>query len=206
MMTITRPSVVELPAPRIGLAVSVEEAIRLRRSVRLFANESLSLIELSQILWSAQGITDSEGHRAAPSAGEVYPLEIDVAVGRVTELEPGLYRYDPRAHALHPRVRGDLGPELTALSHEQGCVAEAAAILVVVAVEAKMVAKYGPESAALYVALEAGCVLQNGALQAVALGLGSVIVAAFRPAALHRVLELGPGENALALLAVGRPW
>ncbi|MFX0072982.1 MAG: nitroreductase family protein, partial [Candidatus Hermodarchaeota archaeon] len=46
----------------------------LRRSIRDYSGEALTLQEISQLLWAAQGITDPNGWRTAPSAGGLYPL------------------------------------------------------------------------------------------------------------------------------------
>ncbi|HKJ68956.1 MAG TPA: nitroreductase family protein, partial [bacterium] len=60
---------VRLPAPDYRGDVSVEAAIHGRRSIRDFRNIPLSLQQISQLLWAAQGITEpQEGLRAAPSA------------------------------------------------------------------------------------------------------------------------------------------
>jgi len=62
--------------------MSLAEAIARRRSVRRYGVESLSFSHLSKVLWAAQGITDAQGLRAAPSAGATYPLEVFVFIGR----------------------------------------------------------------------------------------------------------------------------
>ncbi|MEE9564094.1 MAG: nitroreductase family protein, partial [Candidatus Hydrothermarchaeaceae archaeon] len=68
----------KLPQPRYEGTVSLEEAILKRRSVRRFGDVPVSLEDLSQILWAAQGMT--EGHyRTVPSAGALYPIELFVA-------------------------------------------------------------------------------------------------------------------------------
>lgn len=73
---------VDLPSPKRAGELSVEEAIARRRSVRSFADEPLSLSEVSGLLWAVQGITDPDsGKRAAPSAGMTYPLEVYLVVG-----------------------------------------------------------------------------------------------------------------------------
>ncbi len=62
--------------------VSVEEAIRRRRSVRNFRVDALEPEIVSRLLWAAQGITEPGfGLRSAPSAGATYPLEIFIATG-----------------------------------------------------------------------------------------------------------------------------
>ncbi len=78
--------VVSLPDPVRDGSVSLERALSARVSVREFASSSLTLGEVSQLLWSAQGETRRDGGRTAPSAGALYPLEIYVVVGAVASL------------------------------------------------------------------------------------------------------------------------
>jgi len=92
-----------LPEPRYDSDVSVEEALLKRRSVRNYTDEALTLQEVSQLLWAAQGITDPSGKRTAPSAGALYPLEVYVVVGNVEDVARGVYKYRPQQHEL---VRG----------------------------------------------------------------------------------------------------
>jgi nitroreductase len=75
-------TIIKLPSPQLEGKVSLEETILRRRSIRRYRREPLDLPQLSQILWSAQGITGARGFRAAPSAGATYPLEIFVVVGK----------------------------------------------------------------------------------------------------------------------------
>ena len=80
-MVRTKEAPIKLPPPNPQGKISVEAAISKRRSVRRFRVQPLSLAQLSQLLWSAQGITGSGGRRAVPSAGATYPLEIFVVIG-----------------------------------------------------------------------------------------------------------------------------
>ena len=67
--------IIQLPAPNYKSTISIEETLQKRRSVREYSKEPLSLSEVSQILWAAQGITDNGyGRRTAPSAGALYPI------------------------------------------------------------------------------------------------------------------------------------
>lgn len=62
--------IIKLPEPRYDIETSIEKALLKRRSIRTYKNEPLTLVEVSQLLWAAQGITDSRrGFRTAPSAG-----------------------------------------------------------------------------------------------------------------------------------------
>ncbi|MEM2961283.1 MAG: SagB/ThcOx family dehydrogenase [Candidatus Bathyarchaeia archaeon] len=98
---------VSLPAPRYESEVSIEEALLKRRSIREYSNRILTIQEISQLLWSAQGITDPRGFRTAPSAGALYPLEVYVAVGNVEYLSKGVYIYKPEGHMLVKVIEGD---------------------------------------------------------------------------------------------------
>ena len=46
---------IKLPPPATKGTVSVEEALQNRRSTRKFANRSLELAQISQLLWAAEG-------------------------------------------------------------------------------------------------------------------------------------------------------
>ena len=72
---------INLPEPSLESDYSIEQAIHNRRSVRGFSNKPLSLAEVSQLLWSAQGTTDNKGLRSAPSAGGLYPLVLYLVAG-----------------------------------------------------------------------------------------------------------------------------
>ena len=96
-----------LPPPRYNSATSIEEAILKRRSVRSYQETLLTLDEVSQILWSAQGVTDEKGYRIAPSAGALYPLEVYLVAGRVDGMASGVYKYVPKDHELVNVALGD---------------------------------------------------------------------------------------------------
>lgn len=168
----------QMPAPATTGSTSLEQAIHDRRSVRNYTEAPLTLAQVSQLLWAAQGITSPEGARAAPSAGGTYPLEIYAAVGRVTGLDAGIYRYEPEGHQLVLVSAGDVLAELRSASLDQAAVSNAAVDFVVAGVYARTAARYG-ERGSRYVHLEAGHATQNLCLQATALGLGAVPIGAF---------------------------
>lgn len=189
---------IQLPEPRTEGDLSVEEAIALRRSVRAFTGEALTLEELSQLLWAAQGVTATWGGRTAPSAGALYPLEVYAAT------PDGLLHYLPEGHRARTAATADLRAELSEAAGGQAAVADAAVVLVITAVPARTGARYG-ERAERYVQLEAGHVAQNVLLEAVALGLGGVPIGAFSDEDVGRVLALASGEVPMYLLPVGHP-
>ena len=177
----------------------METALQHRRSVREFSAEPLTIDELSQLLWSAQGITDARGHRTAPSAGALYPLELYLATGE------GLYRYIPRDHALQCVRVGDLRPQLSDAALGQGFIAEAPATIIFTAVFSRTEERYGSARSPRYIHLEAGHAAQNVLLQAVAIGLGAVPVGAFQDNLVSSVLDLPSDHVPLYLVPIGRP-
>ena len=195
---------VELPQPVLKGGMSVEEAIATRRSIRKYADEPLTLQELGQLLWAAQGITDEKrGFRAAPSAGATYPLELFVAVraGGVVGLEAGIYSYDPWTHSLALVRSGDFGDELADAALGQEWVRRAPVCIIIAANYSRTTSVYGSRGVR-YVHMEAGHVGQNIYLQATALGLGTVAVGAFYDGDVAEILrtELAP----LYIFPVGR--
>jgi SagB-type dehydrogenase family enzyme len=178
-------------------------ALRNRRSRRAYARESLDLDELSQLLWSAQGITSATGKRTVPSAGALYPLELHLVATRVKELPAGLYDYVPAQHVLRQRSSDDCRSELASAAHDQDCVRAASAILVVAAVLERTTQEYG-ERGVRYVHMEVGHLAQNVYLQAGSLNLGTVFVGAFDDRKVKQVLQLPPEEEPLGLMPLGR--
>jgi SagB-type dehydrogenase family enzyme len=189
--------VTKLPKPKLEGPVSVEEALRKRRSVRSFSGRELSLEEISQLCWSAQGVTEERmGFRAAPSAGATYPLELYVLTG------DGVFRYDPDAHALERKQKRDRRADLARAALDQRFVAEAPVVLLMTAFYERTARGYGTR-AGRYVHMEIGHAAQNVHLQAVALGLGSVPVGAFTDEEVARVLDLHDDESPLYIVPVG---
>ncbi len=175
---IGKPDFLALPEPRRDGCVSVEKALSERRSVREYSKEPLSLHDVSQILWAAQGITARDGLRTAPSAGALYPLEVLLVMGEVPGVAKGVYRYRSLGHEIARMVSGDQRSRLATAALEQYWLAEAPVMLVVSAIYEQTTKKYHGKGK-LYVHMEAGHVVQSVSLQAVAMGLGSVVIGAF---------------------------
>lgn len=194
---------VPLPQPRRDSGMSVERAIRLRRSVRDYLDEALTLAEVGQLLWAAQGVTTPGGLRTAPSAGALYPLELHLVAGNITGLAAGAYRYLPREHALKPLLKGERRAQLCAAALGQGAVRRAPAALVFTAIFARTTGKYG-ERGVRYVYMDHGHAAENVYLQAASLHLGTVLIGAFDDAEVKRALSLPPEEKPLSIMPVGR--
>jgi len=192
-----------VPPNRSG-AMTLEQALARRRAVRRFTAQPLALAAVSQLLWAAQGVTASEGRRTAPSAGALYPIELHLVAKSVDGLVAGVHRYLPATHALQLSITAQTGSALPLAARGQEVVGAAAAVVVITAVEERTARKYGAR-AGRYVAFEAGAASQNLALQAAALGLGTVVIGAFDDAAVARALRLPPGELPVVLMPIGIP-
>ncbi|MGD9365745.1 MAG: SagB/ThcOx family dehydrogenase [Desulfobacteraceae bacterium] len=193
-----------LPPPVLDGDVSVETAMRKRRSIRHYRPGELSLAQISQILWSAQGLTHPGGFRTVPSAGALYPLEIYLVAGKVKGLSAGVYHYRPQGHTVSLANTGDQRSALCTAALGQPMVGKAAAVLVICAVYQRMTRRYGRRGAQ-YVHMEIGHAGQNIALQCVALGLGSVMLGAFNDDQVQHVIGAQFDERPLYMIPIGFP-
>ena len=203
MPSLERGAVIRLPEPRYDSDVSIEQTLLQRRSIRSYTGEPLTLEEVSQLLWAAQGITDPRGFRTAPSAGALYPLEVYVVVGDVENLACAIYKYEPDEHELVLLIKGDKRSELADAALRQSWVKEGAVAIVFTAVYGRTAIKYG-ERGIRYVHIEVGHAAQNLCLQATAMGLGVVTVGAFHDEEVSRLLNLPKDEEPLYIIPVGR--
>lgn len=194
----------KLAGPHQDGSVPLERCIQQRRSVRGFRDEALSVGQLGQLLWAAQGITAADGKRAAPSAGALYPLELYVICRNVASVAAGVYRYQPRRHDLVLATPGHRYEELEAATHGQEWILTAPAVICIAAVFERTTVVYGDRGRG-YVYLEAGHAAENLMLQAVALSLATTMVGAFNDDKVSHLLHLGANETPLCLIPVGAP-
>jgi len=194
---------VVLPKPDLAGAAPLEECLRKRRSTRDYSPEPLTLPQVSQLLWAAQGITDPGGLRTAPSAGAVYPLRTYVVAGNAEGVPAGFYRYDADLHTLLQLSKGDKRRRMAKAAADQDCMAHCGIALVLTAWMRRAVREFG-EAAHRLAAMEAGHIGQNFCLQATALGVGAIGLGKFDPVAVKMLLRLPDDEEPLYLLLAGR--
>lgn len=193
----------DLPSPADKSDLSIEEALFKRRSIRKFKDETLIVAEMSQLLWSAQGITDNRGFRTAPSAGALYPLEIYVVSDKIEGLPAGVYKYMPSRHELQMISEGNKLAELADAALMQTWVENSSAVIIIAAVYERTTVKYGKRGIR-YVHMEVGCASQNVYLQAVSLNLGTTFIGAFDDEQVKNTLDMPDNENPLAIMPVGK--
>jgi SagB-type dehydrogenase family enzyme len=180
---------------------SVEEALVQRRSLRDFKDEPLTLVEVSQLLWAAQGKVGE--FRTAPSAGALYPLEIYLVARKVVGLDAGVYHYEVLEHALKLIVGKDVSKALASSALWQNFIAQAPINIVIAGDYDRCAKKYG-QRARRYVDMESGMAAQNVLLEATALGLGGVVVGAFDDAQCQKILGIPQKEVPLAIIPIGK--
>lgn len=202
-MAETEAQKITLPEPQRTGKLSLEEAIAARRSRRGYSSNPLTLAEVGQILWAAQGVTGPEQQRTAPSAGALYPMEVYVAATRVEGLAPGIYHYDGECHSLELVSAGDRRRDLAAAAVWQDCMRFSGCVLLFAADYARTTVKYG-ERGIRFVHIEAGAAAENVHLEAAALGLGTVIVGAFDDAQVASIAHLPEDESPICMMALGR--
>jgi SagB-type dehydrogenase family enzyme len=192
-------TIVALPKPEMKSKVTVEEALARRRSVRSYKSEPLTLQQVSQLLWAAQGITEpTKGLRTAPSAMALYPLRLYLVAGDVKDLPAGVYRYIPQGHKLELVSSGD---QRSALGRMPAMRAAPAHILY--AADYSVIEKRIGTKNTTWVDIEIGHSAQNVLLEEVALGLCGVGMGGIDKASIKSTLKLPDNEEPVYVVSAG---
>ena len=190
-------------------ACDLQTAIANRKSHRRFSAESLTLDELSFLLWATQGVR-AVAHEAAvlrtvPSAGCRHPFETYLAVLKVENLAIGIYRYLPLDHALvFVREVDNLSAHLTAAARGQSFTGQAAVTFIWTVVPSRTEWRYA-EASYKVIALDAGHACQNLYLACEAIGAGTCAIAAYNQILADDLLKVdGDEESTVYLAPVGK--
>ena len=203
---------IDLPDPGSADLVQTDFRVLLkkRESRRSYSQETLSLTELSFLLDATQGVKEvfGEGYatrRPVPSAGARHPFETYLAVNRVENLQPGIYRYLPLDHKLlFLEANQNLPDLLTVANLGQRFVGQAACVFLWSCVPYRAEWRYMGH-AHKNMLLDAGHICQNLYLGAEALGLGTCAIGAYDQAAVDALLDLdGEDEYSVYLAPVGK--
>ncbi len=194
---------IKLPAPRTDGGIAVETALNERRSIRSFGKENLTIDEVSQLLWAAQGVTDDQGHRTAPSALAKYPLQVYLLAGNVTGLLSGVYHYSPQDHSLTVLMQGDIDDYYNAAAGFEAWIKTAPAIFVITGAIDSYDQIPG-EDMSRWVYVEAGAAAENLLLEVVSLELASTYTAGFDANKTEELLGLPEGEVPIGVFPAGR--
>ncbi|HBG56675.1 MAG TPA: nitroreductase [Porphyromonadaceae bacterium] len=163
------------------------QALNERKSTRSYQNKALTLQQLSDLLWAANGF-NRDDKRTAPTANNRQELELYVA------MQSGLYYYDARKHLLKEVKKGDYRAE----TGVQDFVAQAALNLIFVSDMEKA-------SGRQYAYTDCGFVSQNVYLYCASAGLGSVVRGSFDKEKIGKLLNLSTRQEVLLTQTVGVP-
>ncbi|MFW5714286.1 MAG: SagB/ThcOx family dehydrogenase [Brevefilum sp.] len=199
---------IELPDPQsIDLGTyDLRKAIEIRRSLRRYTNDSISLEELSYLLWLTQGVkkVDKKRHvawRTVPSAGCRHPFETYLSINRVENLEAGLYRFAALEHKLVAlEISKSFNKKLTKVCMEQRQVATSAVTFIWAAVPYRTVWRYA-ERSYRYLYLDAGHVCQNLHLAAESINCGICAIGAYHDDAADELMGFDPPEMFVIYMA-----
>ncbi|AFY45386.1 SagB/ThcOx family dehydrogenase [Nostoc sp. PCC 7107] len=198
-----------LELPKAPHDNSLSQILARRSSVRSFAETTMPLIQLAQLLDAGcglNGLRQMDGYtyeaRNSPSAGGLYPLEVFVATQEVENLANGLYHYEPRGHGLH-RVNDTVPNDFVKPLLQQDYIVNSNALFVFTSVFMRSLCKYGARGYR-FALLEAGHQAENICLMAVQLGLDSLCIGGFYDMNLNTMLGIdGKRHAALYCVAVG---
>jgi len=191
------------------LTIDLLSAIKNRQSHRQFTSESLTLEEVSFLLWTTQGIRERASEftafRTVPSAGCRHALETYLCVLNVTGLEQGIYRYLPLEHQLlvvsHQK---NVSARITAAALNQSFVGKSAVTFLWTTIPYRMEWRYDI-AAHKVIALDAGHACQNLYLSCAAIKAGTCAVAAYDQDLMDDLLGVdGEDEFTIYLAPVGK--
>ncbi len=181
-------SPIKLNAPNLDRGLPVMRAFKERASVREFDNQKLTLQDLSDLLWAANGINREEsGKRTAPSAMNAQDIDI------FTILEEGIYLYDAKENNLKPIIKGDKRNLFSGAAKEPTTVP---VILVLVSDISRF--KRGSDTLKLsWAAMDAGIVSQNINIFCAGNGMITRTKAGMPHDELKKILNLSPTQYPL---------
>lgn len=192
---------------------NIYECIKDRRSTRFYSEESLSLTELSYLLWATQGITGTNKAgltlRTVPCSGATHTFETYLFITRVDGIQKGVYRYLPVDHQLLFMFDlDDIDQHIDAITLDQPFVPNFAKKAAVVF--AWSTTPYRSEwkydiSAHKKILIDVGHVCQNLYLASESIGAGACAIGIYDQKLIDEVLDLdGEEEFVLYLGAVGK--
>ncbi len=178
--------------------ITLNHAIDSRESVRDYSEESLTLDELSYLLWTTQGVKKvykgAATFRTVPSAGSRHAIETFLLINNVTSLEKGLYRFVATRHSLVPvNLNEEIGHQLMEACFNQKMVGLSAVTLFWGADIYRMTWRYG-ERSYRYILLDVGHACQNLYLAVQSIGCGTCAIAAFDDDSVNNLLGID-GEH-----------
>ncbi|MFL6053345.1 MAG: SagB family peptide dehydrogenase [Actinoallomurus sp.] len=175
------------------------------------ADPGLDMKVLARLLFFSAGVTrkapareQTVWFRAAPSAGNLHPVEVYVAAGAVAGLGAGLYHFAPDVFGLEELSEGDCRPAVARAAAAPE-VAAVPLVLLLTGIPWRTAWKYG-ERGWRHVYWDAGAILANVLAVAEAYGVPARVLLGFVDSALCRELGIdGTAEFPVAVITIGGP-
>lgn len=195
---------------KVLMESDIYSCLKKRRSHRKYNKSSLSLEELSFLLWATQGVDEIKDNnyatlRPTPSGGARHPFETYLLIDRVDSVKKGVYRYLPLQHQLIFLFDGDhLNDEISQAANGQKFVGTGAVVFIWSCIPYRSEWRYDV-CAHKTMLLDAGHLCQNLYLASEAIGCGTCAIAAYDQGLADRFLGLdGKDEFVVYMAPVGK--
>ncbi len=183
--------VIKLPAPQKDGGMPLMKALSLRKSTRgnFGPDTKLSMQQISNLLWAADGVNREHGYRTAPSAANWQNIDIYVTTA------DGYYLYDPINQTL--KVLGK--EDVRKISGQQPFVTQAPVDLIYVADYAK--ASFGgrrmKDTEETWSYANTGFIAQNVYLWCASENLACIVRAMIDKDLVRKTLKLRPEQHVM---------
>ncbi len=171
-----------------------------RHSARIYTQETMTLEQLSFLLWSCQGIKSIRGKsyatlRTVPSGGARHPFETYLIVRNVDTLKPGVYHYLPMEHKLEFLHEIENMDECICASLcDQSWAAKANVLFYWSILPYRAEWRYGIHAHRTAL-MDAGHMAENLYLACTGIGLGCCAIASFSDELCNQMLSLDADEE-----------
>lgn len=172
---------IKLNDPDLSRGKSLMQSLSDRQSIREYTVRELSLQDLSDLLWAANGINRPDGRRTAPSAMNRQDIKLYVVTAA------GSYYYNHKTHTLEPIKEGDFRQRI------RGNMPSLNMLVV------------ADDGEARFSEVNAGYVSQNIFLACSALGMATVSAAGMDSAAYAKACNLNSKQRIIVHHPVGYP-
>jgi hypothetical protein len=194
----TQEEVIKLPPPQKTGGKPLMECLNLRKSTRgdYGPPVKLTMQQLSNLLWAADGVNRPPNHRTAPSAVDWQNIDIYAAT------PDGLFLYEPQQHVLKIITKEDVratsgleGPAGGGMKQDFAKTAPVSLVYVADMAKAKGMKWQGEDVGATWSYTGAGAIAQNVYLFCASEGLACIVRAMIDPVQITKVFKLRPDQK-----------
>jgi nitroreductase len=195
--TVGADGVIKLSPTDLNGGISLMQALKKRKSTRDISDKKLTMQQLSDLLWAADGPNRPDGKRTSPAAMGIYCVDIYAV------LPEGIYLYGAEKHELIPVAKGDFRKA----AGLQDFVFIAPLNLVYVFTLRNPKESHGSmpeERRKIWGDVEAGCMVQNVYLYCASQGLASVVRGMVDEKKFSEAIKVKP-EQIIVAQTIGYP-